>query len=44
MKNSLQILKTLLIEEEKLSTEQLHMIKGGCGSPNDPRRCNNSNH
>ncbi len=42
MKNSIQCLKTMLLKEEKLSLEQLNSIKGGCGSPNDPKRCNNA--
>lgn len=32
----------MLLKEEKLSLEQLNSIKGGCGSPNDPKRCHNS--
>ena len=43
MKNSIQNLKTLLSTAEKLPIEQLNNVKGGCGSPNDPKRCRNSN-
>ncbi len=39
MKNSIQDLKDLLAKGEKLSTQQLLVIKGGCGSPTDPKRC-----
>ncbi len=39
MKISIIDLKMLLTKQEKLSIEQLKTIKGGCGNPNDPRRC-----
>lgn len=39
MKNSIIDLKTVFTKQEKLSVEQLKTIKGGCGNPNDPRRC-----
>lgn len=42
MKNSIQDLKDLLVKGEKLSIQQLLVIKGGgarCGSPTDPKRC-----
>jgi bacteriocin-like protein len=42
MKNSIQNLKTLLVAAEKLTIEQLNNIIGGCGSPNDPKRCKSS--
>ena len=40
---SIQNLKTSLTKAEKLSFKELTNIKGGCGSPNDPRRCKNAN-
>ena len=39
MKNSIQDLKDLLPKGEKLSTEHLVEIKGGCGTRTDPKRC-----
>lgn len=39
MKNSINNLNTILVKGEKLSTEQLVAVKGGCGTRKDPRRC-----
>ena len=39
MKNSIQELKNLLSKGEKLSTDKLTAIKGGCGTVTDPKRC-----
>ena len=43
MKNSIKDLNDQLVKGEKLTTEQLSVIKGGggsaCGSPTDPKRC-----
>jgi hypothetical protein len=39
MKDSNQNLKSLLTNKEKISSEKLVNVKGGCGTVTDPRRC-----
>ncbi len=39
MKNSNQSLKSISTIGEKLSTEKLLNVKGGCGTITDPKRC-----
>jgi hypothetical protein len=39
MKNSINNLKATLTENEKISTEKLASVKGGCALCSDPKRC-----
>jgi hypothetical protein len=39
MKNSINNLKATLTANEKISTEKLASVKGGCTCCTDPKRC-----